>query len=375
MSKKILIIANTDWYLYNFRLDLIKKLKSVGFDPVMVSPSGAYSEKFTELGFRHINWDVGRQSFWPWEEIKSIRQIKKIYKLEKPALVHHHTNKAVLYGTLAARGLEIPILNSIPGRGFVFSSNTFLARILRPIVVFLYRLAFWGINNQMLIFENRSDMKAFIQKKFIIEDLAVLIPSVGVNISKFPKAPVPEGPITVAFVGRLLQDKGVGVFADAAKLLKERGQNIRMVIIGNIDPGNPDSYTENEVTEWVNSGSVEWWGWQENMASAYSRTHILAYPTNYGEGVPTTLIEAGACERAVIASDWPGCRELITHNENGILVPPKNADALAEAIERLAANRSEYDRMRKSLHKLVLEKFTAEQINSQTSSIYASLIQ
>jgi glycosyltransferase involved in cell wall biosynthesis len=374
MLKKALMVANTDWYLYNFRFDLIMALKSKGYEPVLVSPSGLYVEKFNEIGFRHIPWEVGRKSIAIWKELRSIREIKKIYQREKPDVVHHHTNKAVLYGTWASNRLGIPVVNSIPGRGYVFSSEDLRAKLLRPIVQLFFRVVLRSTQKQHLIFENRSDMQFFIDNRYIPPESATLIPSVGVNPEKFAASPVPRNIFTVAFIGRLLEDKGVGVFVEAAKILSERGERYKMVLVGATDKGNPDSYTNEEVQTWVDAGFVEWWGFREDIKEVYEQIHVLAYPTNYGEGVPTTLVEAAASKRAVIASDWPGCREVISHNENGILIPPKNAGALADAIQFLATHKIEYDQMRLALYDLAVEKFNTTIVNSQTIAIYENLL-
>ena len=374
MLKKALVAANTDWYLYNFRFDLIMALKSKGYEPVLVSPPGPYVEKFFELGFRHIPWEVGRKSIAFWKELRSIREIKKIYQHEKPDVVHHHTNKAVLYGTWAANRLGIPVVNSIPGRGYVFSSEDLMAKLLRPFVQLFFRIVLRGNQKQHLIFENRSDMNFFIDNRYISPESATLIPSVGVNPRKFATSPVPEDEFTVAFIGRLLEDKGVGVFVKAAKILSERGERYKMVLVGATDEGNPDSYTDEEIQAWVDAGFVEWWGFREDIKKVYEQIHVLAYPTNYGEGVPTTLVEAAASKRAVIASDWPGCREIIKDNENGILIPPKNAEALADSIQYLATHESEYDQMRLALYHLAVEKFSTTIVNSQTISVYDNLL-
>jgi glycosyltransferase involved in cell wall biosynthesis len=374
MSKKICIVANTDWYLYNFRQDLIHTLQNQGVEPVLVSPPGDYSEKMKAQGIRHIPWKLGRKTIAFWKEFESIQQIAKIYRREKPVLVHHHTLKAVIYGSIAARQAGTPVINSIPGRGYVFSSNDVLARILRPILLLLFKLVLGGNENQRVIFENKSDMNYFSDNKILPHGQTYLIPSVGVNTKKFSPSPTSDGNFSVAFVGRLLKDKGVGVFVEAAKLLAASGENIRMILVGLPDPDNPDSYTRSQVAEWQDSGIVEWWGWQENMAEVYQRIHVLAQPTNYGEGVPTTLAEAAASQRAVIASDWPGCREIIIDQENGILVPPKDPAALADAILYLAKQRSEYDRMRMALYHSALDKFSTVNVNSQTLSIYRELL-
>ncbi|MCB2178389.1 glycosyltransferase family 4 protein [bacterium] len=370
MAKKILLIANTDWYLFNFRLDLVKDIYSRGYEPILVSPPGKYVKDFTQLGFKHISWAVGRKSIAPWKEISSISHLKKIYEQEKPVLVHHHTNKAVLYGSIAARQLDIPVINSIPGRGYVYSSNDLLAKMLRFILQLLFRTTLGTLDKQQMIFENQEDMNYFIHQKFISQDKANLIPSVGVNISKYASSNPPTDRFIVAFVGRLLPDKGVGIFVDAAKILSKRKNRSKMVLIGLPDPNNPNSYTTDQINAWHNDGLIEWWGWQEDMRKAYQKINVLANPTYYGEGVPTTLLEAGANKRAVIATDWPGCREIIIDHETGLLIPPKDPVSLADSIEFLETHPAEYERLRINLFEKTTQEFSTKVINSKTLSIY-----
>jgi glycosyltransferase involved in cell wall biosynthesis len=238
----------------------------------------------------------------------------------------------------------------------------------------LLRYAFRNNLNQQMIFENRDDRRFFLGKKLIQQKKTVLIPSVGVDRRRFSPAPLPEGIFTAAFVGRMLRDKGVVVFVEAARLLHEWGVPCRMVLIGDPDPGNEASVTAEELQQWDLLPNVEWWGWVEDMQQAYSQIHVLAQPTSYGEGVPTTLVEAAAVNRAIIASDWPGCRELIDDNETGLLVPPKDPLALAQAVKRLAENREDFERLRKNVHERALAEFSADDVNSQTLGVYDTLL-
>ena len=374
MTQKILLVANTAWYLYNFRIDLVEKLRESGFEPVLISPPSKYSEMFEELGFRHIPWKIGRKTINPIAELRSIYQLKQIYQNENPSLIHHHTNKAVIYGSIAAKQLETPIVNSIPGLGYVFSSKTLLAIILRPVLFFLYKTFVGKLRQHSMVFENRENLDYFVRNKIIPKDRVVLIPSVGVNIKKFSSEPNLPEVFTVVFAGRFLVDKGAGIFAEASKILADRGLNYRMVMVGLPDYGNPNSFTEEQIRIWERDNSLTWWGWQDNMREVYQKVHALALPTFYGEGVPTSILEAGASERAVIATDWPGCREVITDKETGILIPPKDAEALADAIDYLATHPNEFNQMRKALQEKIWSQFDSNLVNSKTLAIYKQLL-
>jgi glycosyltransferase involved in cell wall biosynthesis len=372
---KIILVANTDWYLYNFRFSLIKDILKEGYTPVLISPPGKYVETFRKEGLQYIEWSVGRQSVAPWQEIDSINCLKAIYRQVQPDLVHHHTNKAVLYGTMAANKLGIPVVNSIPGRGYVFSSTALKARLLRPITEGLFNSYLKPYQNQQMIFENRADMAYFLKKRFIPAEKANLIPSVGVDLSRYDDTPpqATDQPV-IAFIGRMLWGKGVGIFADAAKILKENHVNCRMVLVGLPDFNNPDFVPTETIEAWVKDGVLEWWGWQDDMPKVYQRIDILAQPTQYGEGVPTTLIEAAASRRAVIASDWPGCREVITHGETGLLTTPGDAADLADKITQLARNPALRAALANNANTLVREKFSTERVNKETMVVYEKLM-
>lgn len=373
-APSVLLAANTDWYLYNFRRSLIEALLARGCLVTAVSPPGEYVSRLQSLGCGHIPWEVSRKTVSPLRETAAVLELRRIYRETRPALVHHHTLKAVIYGSLAAGGQGIKVVNSIAGRGYVYSSPTLPARLLRPVVDTLLRLSLRPADMR-LIFENRTDLEYFLRKKFILPTAAHLIRSVGVNLSNFPAAPPPEmPPFTVGHAGRLLWSKGAGTFVDAARILKAQQAGIRLVLIGLPDPGNPESIPEETVRQWVEEGLVEWWGWQADMPSAYARMHALAFPTGYAEGVPTVLLEAGASERALIASDTPGCREVITDGENGHLVPPADPTALAARIRHLAESPDEYHRLRRAARKTVAEHFSHQLVSAQTINVYAQLI-
>jgi glycosyltransferase involved in cell wall biosynthesis len=367
-------VANTDWYLYNFRRALIEALLARGCRVITVSPPGEYVPRLQALGCQHIPWNVSRKTISPVSESAAVLELRRIYRQTRPALVHHHTLKAVIYGSLAARGLGIKVVNSIAGRGYVYSSPDLPARLLRPVVDALLRLSLRQADMR-LIFENRADLDYFFQKGFVALDRAYLIRSVGVGLSNYPAAEPPEmPPFTVGFAGRLLWSKGTGTFVEAARILQEQNAGIRLVLIGLPDPGNPESVPAETVRQWAAEGLVEWWGWQADMPAAYARLHALAFPTSYAEGVPTVLLEAGASERALIASDAPGCREVIADGENGCLVPPADPPALAERIAYLAAHPEDYHRLRRAARKTVAEHFSEKLVIQETIDVYTQLI-
>lgn len=371
---KIILAANTDWYLYNFRYALIHQLREQGFEIVLLSPPGEFAARFQEAGFPWFSWNLHRRSIAPWTELISLLDLARIYRREQPDLVHHHTIKAVLYGSLAAGWMGIPgVINSISGRGYVFQGGAWPARSLRLIVSPLYRRVMQK-NAAAVIFENQADQDFFLEQGFVSSAHVRLIEGVGTDPQRFVPTPEPHGPAIVLMAARTLWDKGVGVFVEAARILHQRLQ-VRMVLVGGPDPGNPASLTPNMLRAWHREGVIEWWGWQHDMERIYAQAHIIALPTMYGEGVPTALIEAAACGRPIIASDIPGCRSIVQQNENGLLVPPNDPYTLACAIEELILDPARRMKMGVAGRQVVLERFTHEKINAATLQVYQHVLQ
>ncbi len=372
---KIILTANTDWYLYNFRYALIHHLREQGFEIVLVSPRGKYAQRFLEEGFSWFPWRLRRRSVLPWLELVSLIHIFRIYRREQPDIVHHHTIKAVLYGSLAASLVGVPgVVNSISGRGYVFLAKDRRSHLIRGLIRPFYRYALQEASS-MVIFENQADSDFFGAAGFVSPERRCLIEGVGADPERFAPSPEPdEAPLTVVMAARTLWDKGVGVFVDAARILQER-LPVRMVLVGEPDPGNPKSLQADLLEEWHRQRVIEWWGWQQDMERVYAQCHIVALPTMYGEGVPTTLLEAAACGRPVVATDLPGCRSIVQHEHNGLLIAPNDPLALAQALERLGLDRTLRMRMGAAGREIVLERFTHKQINRATLRVYQHLLE
>lgn len=371
--KRVVLCANTDWYLYNFRLALARYLRQEGLEVLLVSPPGAYTDALQAEGFQWYSWMIGRKSMLPWQELPALLRLASIYRQLQPDLVHHHTIKPVLYGSLAARLAGVPrIVNSITGRGYIFLGEERRARILRLVVSPVYRLALSPAHS-IVIFENHMDRDYFIQHRLVPEAQTRLIEGVGVDPERYQPFKEPPGPPAVVLAARMLWDKGVGVFVEAARILKASHPETRFILTGLPDPGNPSSITEKVLQGWHREGIVEWWGWQADMPAVYRQCHIVALPTFYGEGVPTTLLEAAACARPLVATDIPGCDQVVLEGVNGFRVPPNDAPALAQALEYLLVDPGLRDRMGQASRQLVLQKFTHRRVNAATLEVYRAV--
>ncbi|MBN2258307.1 MAG: glycosyltransferase family 4 protein [Anaerolineaceae bacterium] len=369
---KLCLVANTDWYLYNFRLTLARKMRELGWEVVMVSPSGPYVSRIAENGFRWEEWKFDRRGLNVIFEFGSMLRLIKIYAHERPRLIHHFTIKPVIYGTLAARILRTPaIVNSITGLGYVFLKSGWQGKILQNIVKPIYSLALKH-QNVLVIFENGDDQNTFLHSKLVRKDQTRIIPGVGVDVSRFIPKPEAKGKPLVVLPGRLLWDKGVGVLVEAARQLKGQVE-LRIALVGMPDPGSPASIPLDELRKWVSEGLVEHWGFRLDMEEVYRQAHIICLPS-MGEGLPTVLIEAAAAGRPIITADVPGCREVVEHGVNGLLVPPNDPHALADALKLLAGNPVLRRRMGKAGRQKVIERFSDDKIITAIVKEYSDLL-
>lgn len=368
---KALLFANTDWYLYNFRLALAKQLRTQGYEVVLLSPPGDFQNLLKENGFQWIPFPLSRQGTNPLSELGTIWRLMRIYRQVKPDIVHHFTVKPVIYGSLSAHILRIKgIINSITGLGHLFIDTGFITRILRVLAKLLYRTS---LRRTQVVFENPEDQNTFIQNRLLQPGQTSLIPGTGVDVEKFHPVPKNNEEPLILFASRLLATKGLFEFVEAARQLKQKGSRARFAIAGTPDPGNPASVPPEQIDAWKRSGIVEVWGWQADMPSTLAKADIFCLPS-YREGVPSALLEACASGLPIVATDVPGCRDVVTHGINGLLVPPQDPHALAEAIETLLADSGLRAEMGKAGRQLALEKFSMEKIIEQTLEVYRKVL-
>jgi glycosyltransferase involved in cell wall biosynthesis len=369
---KILLVANTDWYLFNFRRSLAAYLRAAGHAVTLVSPRGPYVEGIQKLGFPWLEWAVGRNSAGPGE-LLAVERLAQIYWRARPDLVHHFTVKPVLYGSLAANQARVPaVVNAITGLGYVFLQNSLRARLLRQVVLLLYRLALHS-PRQAVIFENTLDRDFFAGLGLLPPGVARVIEGAGVDVEQFTPLPEAQGPPLVVLPARMLWDKGVGTAVEAARLLRDAGTPLRLALVGPTDPGNPANIPEATLQGWVAEGCVEWWGFQEDMRAVYAQAALVLLPS-LGEGVPTVLIEAAACGRAIVTTNVAGCRDVVQDGQTGLLVPPTNPPALAAALQRLAGDPALRRQLASAGRAQAVARFSTTQINRETLNVYQRLV-
>lgn len=373
---KILLFANTEWYLYNFRLSLLQAIKSSGMDVVLVSPPGPYGERLRELGFRWCPLPMERRSLNPLSELSTVLALTAIYRKEKPDLVHHFTIKSVVYGSIAAglAGIKHRV-NAVTGLGHVFIDSGPLATIIRPLVRVLLR---FSLNSKkgILILQNNDDRELFLENRLTAPGNIRIIRGSGVNTQKFIPRPPPRpsnGTIRVLLATRLLWEKGIAEYVEASRILRRQYLDIEFLLGGSADMGNPASVSEQDIEEWQKEKVVTALGHVENMAELMSSVDIVVLPS-YREGTPKVLLEAAASGLPIVSTDVPGCREVVDHNSNGLLVPAKNAESLAAAIKQLCESAQLRTEMGSAGRLKAVNEFDEKLVISRTLDVYQELL-
>jgi glycosyltransferase involved in cell wall biosynthesis len=369
---KALLFANTDWYLYNFRLPLAKALRSSGYDVVLVSPPGDYAKRLTQEGFRWIGFPFSR-GVNPLTELATLWRLIELYRRERPDLVHHFTIKCVLYGGIAARCSHAKgIVSSVTGLGHVFITDSWRNRLLRPMVRVVYRFVF---GRSQIIFQNPDDRNDFFRLALAEERRSHLIRGSGVDTEYFrPSTDARrERPLTVLMVGRLLREKGVREFVEAAAIVRKQSPGVQFLLAGDSDPGNPSSIDASTIAEWERRGDVSFLGHRSDIRDLIQAADLAVLPS-YREGMPRSLLEAAACGLPLVATDVPGCREIVSNGINGLLVPPLDSNLLAYAVIRLLGNRERREAMGKRSRAMACDLFSQDRVVRETMDVYVKAV-
>ncbi|WP_233347982.1 glycosyltransferase family 4 protein [Luteimonas sp. MC1572] len=375
-SHKIVLFANTDWYLYNFRRSLALALQAHGYELLLISPPGPYGEKLRALGLRWEPVPMDRRSLNPLREAKLLAWLVSLFRRERPAVVHGFTIKCAVYGSLAARLAGVPArVNAVAGMGYVFTSNDTKARVLRPLVRALLRTALDG-GNARLVLQNPDDVALFEAARLVDREHVRLIPGSGVDCSRFVARQGQRDstrPLRVLLAARLLWDKGLAEFVEAARRLQGEGRAIEFLLAGDPDPGNPAAVPEATVRAWADEGVVQWLGHVDDMAALFASVDVVVLPS-YREGLPKGLIEAAACALPLVTTDVPGCREVVSDGVDGLLVPVRDAAALAAAIARLHDDPELAARFGKAARAKALAEFDEKIVIDRTLAVYRELL-
>jgi len=373
MSPTLLFVVNVDWFFLSHRLPIALEAMRQGYQ---VHIATGLTDKQGELqrnGLVVHPLALDRSSAGLGNAWRTMVQLWRIFRAVRPDLVHLVTIKPVLLGGLVARLAGVPaVVAAVSGLGFVFVAKGVKASARRWLVGGLYRLAL-GHHNLKVIFQNPDDRASLARLAHLPGRKVAMIRGSGVDLTQYGVMPTPPGMPVVVLAARLLADKGVLEFVQAARLLRQRGCNARFVLVGTVDTANPTSFTDADVTAWVHDGVVEWWGHRADMPQVLAATQLVVLPS-YREGLPKILIEAAACGRAVVTTDVPGCRDAIDPGITGVLVPVRDAAALANAMETLIDNPLRCQAMGDAGRALAEKAFDVRQVVAAHLQIYQELI-
>lgn len=376
---RVAIVVSVDWFFVSHRLPIARALRAAGAEIVIAAHETECRPILEGEGFRFVGLPLARGSKDPRTEVRAIAAIASLYREFKPDLVHHVSIKPILYGSMVARALGIRrVINAVSGLGYAFierPGDGLRDRLLRPALRRAYVLAFSG-DRTRVIFQNDDDAGAFTSAGLVDRSRIRMIRGSGVDVAKFTPSPLPSDAPIVLLPARALRDKGVVEFVEAARMLRARGmRDVRFVLAGRLDEANPAGIPGEEVRRWVSEGLLEWWGSlpHTEMPAALSRAHLVVLPS-YREGLPLVLVEAGASARACVATDVPGCRDVVRQGDNGWLVPVRDAAALATAIEKALADRTELARRGIRGREIAEREFALDSVLGHTLAIYDELL-
>jgi glycosyltransferase involved in cell wall biosynthesis len=359
---RVLYVVTEDWYFLSHRLPMARAARDAGFEIHVATHVGDGAAAIEREGFILHAVPFARGRIDPFANLAAIRTLRNVQR--RVAL------QATVLGATAATGLGGKSVNAITGLGHAFIADNAKARMLREIIGAILRRS---INRpgQVALVQNPDDA-ALLEKLGLSSAHIVIIPGSGVDIEKFQ--PIPEGllPITIGFAGRLLEDKGIHTLVAAHRKLRAEGLDVNLLIAGTRDPANPTSVTEAEITGWSREPGISTLGHLPDISALWARAHIAVLPSRR-EGLPKSLLEAAACGRPMVATDVPGCREIVRPEETGILVAPEDADALAAAIGRLARSLELRQRFGRAARDLVTARFSSAAIGQATVDLYRQL--
>lgn len=368
--RRLLYFANEDFAFLLNRLPMARAARDAGFEVHVATRVNKGAEAIEAEGFILHRIPFRRGGLSPFEAIPTILALRRVERNIRPQIVHHSGLQCCVYGAIAAFGQKFSQVNAITGLGYIFTSATWRTRLLKQGMQWLLP---WLLNRRRsLVLVQNPDDRSALDDLGIKRERMVLIPGSGVDTDALQPLPEPEGPITFGFAGRLLTDKGIRALVAAQGILRNQGYQANLIIAGNPDPANPASVLLEEVEEWSRRPGITWLGHIEDIVSLWRRCHFAVLPS-HREGLPVSLLEAAACGRPMIATDAPGCREIVIEDQTGLLVPIEDPAALAEAIMKLATSQQLRARYGKAARQLVVDKLSAKIIGNSIVRLYDDL--
>lgn len=371
--RKILFVVTEDWYFVSHRLPLALGAMKAGMDVAVATNVAEHGELIKGMGIELHPWRIKRGSTHLWFEFQALCSLAKIYRRVNPDVVHQVAIKPVIYGSLAAKFARRPkLVNALGGMGSLFTAREGQRSLLRSLVLAGFR-ALLSTRGSALILQNPDDRDLLIKACCLRESAIHLIRGAGVDTKTFAVEPEPDGVPVVVLPARMLADKGIFEYVAAARELKAQGIKARFLLVGGNDECNPANISVEKLQAWVSEGVVEWLGRRNDMPAILAASTIVCLPS-YREGLPKALLEAAACGRPIITTDVPGCREVVHHGENGLLVPARDAKALSAAIAGLLENSDLRLEMGRKSRQMALSHFSEESVVRDTLDVYLHLL-
>jgi glycosyltransferase involved in cell wall biosynthesis len=371
---RLLFFIAADWFFCSHFLDRAVEAREQGFDVSVLTRVRDHADRITGSGLQLVPIEIGRGASNPVAELNALRSVVRSYRSVRPDIVHHIALKPIVFGTVAARLAGVRrVVNAPVGMGFVFSSGSLRARLLRPAVRAALRLLL-NPEGSRVVFENRDDMREAVTDGLVSGEDAVLIRGAGVDLDRFRPGPAAAGPPTVVLVARMLREKGIEDFVEAARILRHRRVAARFLVAGAPDLGNPGTISESELRRWHEEGAVEWIGQRDDVEVVLASAHVACLPSYYREGLPKSLLEGLAAGLPIVTTDVPGCRETVLVGENGLLVPPRDPQRLAEALATLIGDADMRVRFGMRSRQLAEAEFGTAKVSEATLALYRSLL-
>lgn len=380
-GRRLLYVVNESFFFYSHRMPIARAARDVGFDVHVAAPDDHvwaardFSVRaLTDEGFTFHAIPLNRRSLNPFRDLWTILAMWRLYRRLRPDLLHHLTIKPVLYGGILGRFLPVKgIVNAVTGLGHLFTAREPHLRLLSWLILGLYRASMGSAKCQVVI-QNEDDGRQLCRAGAVEQSRLNLIRGSGVDIQAYPETPECDEEPLVIMPARLIWAKGVAEFVAAAKALRAEGIRARFAILGDAKANYAGAVPRAELEAWNESGDVEWWGRREDMPEVFQRCHVVCLPTKYGEGVPKVLIEAAASGRATVSSDVPGCRDIVRHDVNGLLVPPGDVAALTAALRTLLTDPAYRRRLAGAGRAIVENEFTERHVVDATLSLYRDML-
>lgn len=348
----VAIVINTSWNVYNFRLNLLRAIQAEGYRIVVIAPRDDYSDRLVAEGFFFEDLKLNNDSTNTIRELALLYDLVRIYRKVEPDIILQYTIKPNIYGTLAARLIDRPVINNVSGLGTVFLSNGVSAWVARGLLWLTQRHA------RVVFFQNSEDMGIFLRYHFLSRKRAALLPGSGIDTEYFHPSGRMPAELTFLFIGRLIRDKGIGEFIEAVRMVKRNYPDVKFQVVGTLYPKNPTATTQGELSSWIEEGLIEYLGHTDDIRSVIDGVSCVVLPS-YREGLSRALLEAASMARPIVTTDVPGCRDVVDDGQNGFLCRVRDsADLAAKIIDMVELTDAEREAMGQQGRQKALEQFS-----------------